>query len=247
MTVSDIDHTESQQTGFSDEAGVGPEASDALGGEEWGVAMEMDPLTAEAPQKKRHTGALVLIVVVGLAMGSLFSMHTLTKVTAASGRNTDIERTIDGFLKSRTGGPRVDPNSGGTLLDQHKEVVDVLTRSYTEHQITQLHKNPFDTLSSAVVIESGGGDLAKAHRRDQMERAAGMLRLKSVIMGSRPLANINGRIVRLKQMIPVELSKAEGTIKLRVEKITSDSVTVVAEDPEIDLRVEKVIHLKRKR
>jgi hypothetical protein len=36
-----------------------------------------------------------------------------------------------------------------------------------------------------------------------------------------------------------------GTIKFRVSSISADSVTVVAENPNIELRVETVIKLKR--
>ncbi len=72
-----------------------------------------------------------------------------------------------------------------------------------------------------------------------------MLRLKSVIGGRRPLANINGRIVRLNQIVPIQLSKAEGSVKFRVTAITANSVTVLAEDADIEDPFERTIHLKR--
>jgi hypothetical protein len=56
---------------------------------------------------------------------------------------------------------------------------------------------------------------------------------------------MNGRIVRLNQVIPVDGGRSVGILKFRVVSISPESVTVVAEDPQLDLRVEKVIHLKR--
>jgi hypothetical protein len=204
----------------------------------------------DAP-KKKHTGVVVLIVVVGLAIGSLFSMHTLTKVTAASGRNSETEQTIEKFLKGMSGGgPAANPGDSGSddLVQGHQEVVDVLKDDYTRHQVKELARNPFDLMSSGPVtgdLSGADGDYARAKRRDDIEKAAEKFQLKSVIMGSRPLANINGRIVRLNQVIPVEGSRSVGTIKFRVASISPDSVTVVAEDPQLELRVEKVLQLKR--
>jgi hypothetical protein len=178
-------------------------------------------------------------------------MHTLTKVTAASGRNSETERTIETFLKSvgSGGGTPANPDGNSDALVQgHREVVGVLRDDFTQHQIKELARDPFDVMSGALVVgdlSGADGDYARAKRRDDIERAAGSFQLKSVIMGSRPLANMNGRIVRLNQVIPVEGPRAVGTIKFRVASISPDSVTVVAEDRQLDLRVEKVVKLNR--
>ena len=93
-------------------------------------------------------------------------------------------------------------------------------------------------------VDAGGtGDLAPRRSHE----AAQKLNLKSVIMGRRPLANVNGRIVRLNQIIPIKISRSAGAVEFRVESISSDSITVVAEDPKFDLRVEKVVRLNRDR
>ena len=245
-----MEHTGLEQTEFSPDAGGEPGALGDLGQDGYADAPPVDPLAGEGAPKKKHTGVVVLIVVVGLAIGSLFSMHTLTKVTAASGRDSETDQTVEKFLKAMGGGdPAANPgDSSDDLVKGHREVVDVLKDDYTKHQVKELARNPFDLMSSGPVtgaLSGGDGDYARAKRRDDIEKAAEKFQLKSVIMGSRPLANINGRIVRLNQVIPVEGPRSVGTIRFRVAAISPDSVTVVAEDPQIDLRVEKVLKLKR--
>jgi hypothetical protein len=239
-----------EQSGFPSETGSEPGALEGLGEEGYMPEGVQDPLAGGGPQKKKKTGVVVLIVVVGLAIGSLFSMHTLTKVTAASGRNSETERTIDKFLKSTSGGnPQGD--AGETteeLVQGHKEVVGVLRDDFTKHQIKQLARDPFDVMSGPTVVgdlSGADGDYAKAKRRDDIDRAIASFELKSVIMGSRPLANMNGRIVRLNQVIPYDGGRSVGVIKFRVVSISPESVTVVVEDRQLDLRVEKVIKLQR--
>ncbi len=240
-----------EQSGFPTETGSEPGALEGLGEEGYMPEAASDPLAGGAAQKKKRTGVVVLIVVVGLAIGSLFSMHTLTKVTAASGRDSETERTIEAFLNpgGASDGTQADPGeSSDSLVQGHKEVVGVLRDDFTQHQIKQLARDPFDVMSGALVVENlsgADGDYARAKRRDDIDRAAESFQLKSVIMGSRPLANINGRIVRLHQVIPVEGGRSVGVIKFRVVSISPESVTMVAEDRQLDLRVEKVIKLKR--
>ncbi len=252
--MSQFENTPAEQTGYGADMGGQPQGAGggapdgggggdyslgALGGE-LGDDYAIDPLAAADGPKKKHTGAMVLILTVGLAIGSLFSMHTLTKVTAASGKNTEIERTIEQFLKNMGTESPDNPDGAGDLVDGHNEVVKALTDNYVEHQVKQLDRNPFSLFGGATSQGPGPGA-----RIDQVERAFRMLRLKSVIGGRRPLANINGRIVRLNQIVPIELSKAEGTVKFRVTAITAKSVTVVAEDADIENTFERTLQLKR--
>jgi hypothetical protein len=244
-----MEHTGLEQPGFNPDAGAEPGSLESLAQEGYTPEAAHDPLADGGSPKKKHTGVIVLIVVVGLAIGSLFSMHTLTKVTASAGRDADTERTVETFLKSMGGVGATSAPGGNSedLVTGHREVVGVLKDDYSQHQVKELARNPFDIMSGPVVgdISGANGDYAKAKLRDDLEQAAESFQLKSVIMGSRPLANINGRIVRLNQVIPVEGPRSVGTLKFRVDSIRPDSVTVVAEDPRLDLRVEKVIKLNR--
>jgi hypothetical protein len=177
-------------------------------------------------------------------------MHTLTKVTASQGRNAETERTIDSFLNTLSGAarPSNDGESSDELVEGHNEVVGILSDDYTSRQVSELARNPFD-VSSQPVVDNGSGEVddseyAKAMRRDMMERAAEEFELKSIIMGTRPLANLNGRIVRVNQVVPVA-ARGGGVVKFRVASIQPESVTLVAEDPVLEIRVERVLELKR--
>ncbi len=198
-----------------------------------------DPLLSDGPERKKGKGALVLIVVVGLAAGSLFSMHTLTKVTAAGDRNLESERTVDRFL---SGGAKNGKSGEGSeeLVNGHQEIVEVLTNNYIEHQV-ELDRNPFS--------QSGGGSEGKGSGPGlyTVERAFQKLNLKSVMGGSRPLANVNGRIVRVNQVISVAVSKIDGDVKFRVVQITRDSIKVEAIGVELAEPFVRVIALKRNR
>ncbi len=76
-----------------------------------------------------------------------------------------------------------------------------------------------------------------------MEAAGRKLKLKSVMMGRKPLAILNFGVVSVNGVVIV---RPEG-IEFRIVSITGDSVTLVAEDPKSDLRVEQKLFLDRNR
>jgi hypothetical protein len=79
----------------------------------------------------------------------------------------------------------------------------------------------------------------KAEREMAIEQAAGQLRVKSILMGSEPLANINNRIVRVGDSLP---TPTDG-ISFEVTEITASSVTVVARAPEYGLVIERTLRM----
>ena len=251
--MNDMDQSAAEKAGFTGEGftGEGLTSGPAQGGagdlggadgdldDDFGLGQ--DPLMGEASEKKSVKGMLIIVLVVGLAAGSLFSMHTLTKVTAASGRNKEIDATVDKFLKTMAGLKNPDGTGGGQdLVSSHDEIIAVITNNYIENQV-QLDRDPF-------AFSGGSGDAGGPTKsRAAVERAFGKLDLKSVIGGSRPLANINGKIVRVNQVMPVRLSKMEGEIKFRVTAITRDAVTVQAVGVELDEPFIKKLVIKRRR
>ncbi len=230
--MSETDPKAAENAGFTGMGFTGDESAPGDGDLDLG---DDSLLLGDEPAVKKGKGALVLIVVVGLAAGSLFSMHTLTKVTAARGRDLDTERTVERFLSSTAKDPET-----GELIDGHQAIVEVLTNNYSEHQV-KIERNPFELPGAGPKGEPRSAGL------NSVERAFGKLSLKSVMGGSRPLANLNGRIVRVNQVISVPLSKHEGDVKFRVTKITRDSITVEAVGVDLEKPFVKVVTLNRKR
>ncbi len=248
--MSDNDLNNSDQMGYAGDSGGDP--GESVPGELGGFNADpgVDVLAKEGSTKKRRTGALVLILVVGLSLGGLFAMHTLAKVSAAGGGDTDTEETIEKFLRTVSGDASSNPgSSGGDLVKKHRTVLDVLHDDYTSQQVAlfDVQRNPFVLLQPGVTPDTPGNatglERKRAERKADIENAAGQLRLKSIIMGSNPLANVNGRFVRLDEMIAVQ---NEG-IAFRVVEISSDTITLVAEDTDLDLSVETVLYLKQDR
>ncbi len=215
---------------------------------------DLDLLDGSA--KKRRTGPLVLIAVVVLAVGGLFCMHTLSKITASARGDTAIEKTIDLFLSSVTRSQADGSSqSAGELVKSHRAVVDVLSDDYTVLQIplASVQFNPFviqrnaqpghQALPDPGDDESRRLERSRAKRREEIESACHSLRLKSVIMGGMPLANLSGLIVRLGEVVPIE---TEG-IEFRVTSITHDSITLTANEPSLKLKVDVVLELDRGR
>jgi len=231
--VSEIDPKAAENAGFTGMGFTGDESAQPDDG--YGDPDDDSLLLGEEPSRKKGKGALVLILVIGLAGGSLFSMHTLTKVTAAGGRNREIEKTVERFLSSGAKDPET-----GELIAGHEEIVEVLTNNYVEHQV-EIGRDPFEL--------PGGGPKGAGPGAgwNAVERAFQKLSLKSVMGGSRPLANINGRIVRVNQVIPVSLSKREGDVKFRVTQITRESITVEAVGVDLAKPFIRVVTLKRNR
>ncbi|MEE8148566.1 MAG: hypothetical protein V3T24_13240 [Longimicrobiales bacterium] len=242
--MTDIERQPSEQAGFSPEAGGSP-GQDAVA-ESWGVGETeegMDLLAVDGGEKKRRSGALVLVLVVGLAIGSLFSMHTLSKVTGDTVRSGEIEKTVEDFLTALTGNRGSDPqNPGRDPIDTQRAALDVLSHDYSDLQI-EVNRNPF-SISTDVVSMSGDPSRRREQRRAAMKKAAGELRVQSLLMGARPAAIINGKLVRVGGVIPVPASG--GAIAFRVTSIAESGIKIVAEEPELDLRFETTLMLRRR-
>ena len=206
--------------------------------------------------KKRRTGPLILIAVVLLAVGGLFCMHALSKITGAFEGNSEIEATITKFLNSVTGTEL--GNSAGSARDlvaSHRAVVDILSDDYTDLQIplSDVQFNPFVLDRGAQPISQPEVDLGddddrrlerkRAKRRETILSAAGSLRLKSVIMGRTPLANISGSIVRIGEVVSVDHEEVD----FHVTAIMNDSVTITANEPQLTLKVDVVLKLDQGR
>jgi hypothetical protein len=223
------------------DAGMTPEggSGDPISVGEFGGDGGIDAFTSDAPKIK--FGSLLIVIVVLIAGGAVFGMRTLSKITAATRGSSDVERTVEHFLQSGVAGGS---QSDNPLNLSDDSVLGVLSGDYAERQIPlqDVQKNPFapdGTLPGGNAHVDPGVGSGSWNRI--VQSAAAKLQLKSIMGGTNPLANINGRIVSLRGSITV------GGVTFRVTKITKDAVMLVAKDPQSDAEVETTVFLKRDR
>jgi hypothetical protein len=215
-------------------------------GEETGA---LDPLAGAGSGRRFHNGSLIIVLVIATAIIALWGLRKLTHVNAAIGGNSDMELTIEKFLSAFKGEmSKTSGQSGPGPSDSG--AMDVI--NYTQRQVplTDVQRNPFilygenivSTNAPEIGMDANGAKARqRSERQESFQKAASSLHLKSVIMGSDPLANVSGKIVHVGD----EITSDANNVVFRVTKITADAVTVVGEDPALDLTVEVVLTIKR--
>lgn len=202
------------------------------GGGGYGEDAVLDLIAAEGLDKKKRSGALVIVGVVVLAAASLFSMHTLTKAHGKDESDPKATKTVDDWL----------------LNDQKQQeadmerVIDGLTHDYTKNQIAtaELKADPFEgdeEVGGAAVEPKGDGC------EDEIRAAAKELKLNSVLLGATPTAIINGKLARLNREVTITVRNRK--VAFLVTAITADSATVVAGCEGSEAKVETTIFIKR--
>ncbi len=228
-----ISSSSTPDAGMTPEGGEGDSISVGQFGGDGGI----DAFASDAPKIK--FGSLLIVVVVLVAAGAVFGMRTLSKITAATGGSSDVEQTVEHFLKSGVARGSQSDNPIG-LGDN--SVLGVLDGDYAERQIPiqDVQKNPFAPdgalTGGRVVVYPGAGSWNRT-----VQSAAAQLELKTIMRGRHPLANINGQIVSLRGSIMV------GGVTFKVIKITTSSVKLAAKDPKSDAEVETTVMLDRDR
>jgi hypothetical protein len=210
----------------------------------------LDPLANAGEKKKLNTGYLLLVVVVLIAGAGLWFMRAVSHVSASTSGG-DAELTISKFLQSLQGS-KPEKQASGTVVRTDANVVSVLSETYTNKQVplSDVQRNPFildGEGDDMPVQDAGPGEdpkpKAMAAMKAKFEKAGNTFELKSVIMSSSPLANVSGKIVRVGD----ELVAGDDELPFRVSEITADSITLVGEEPALNLSVPVVIKLKRDR
>lgn len=193
----------------------------------------------------RHMGsALLLTVVVAIAIAGLFSMRTLTRASAAiEPPPSDVEQSIESFLAMIQG-------SQAKKTEEDDGALDVLAASYTQRQValSDVQRNPF------IIVETSESPRTDTRQEDvdpleekrrilksHIDQAAERLMLRSVLMGSDPLANINNQVVRVGDTITV----GHDDVMFLVRRITSESVTLVAGDRQLGVKVTVTVNIRR--
>lgn len=206
-------------------------------------------------QRKINSSAILLVVVVAVAIGGLFSMRTLTRATAADHEPSEIEQTIEMFLKVVSGdAPGSSSGIGSSLFEdfsQDQTLLNILDDSYTARQVslTNVQRNPFIIFeesrrkddSKPADPEVDPREALRAEKKTLFRQAGERIEVRSILMGSSPLANIDNRIVGVGDTVRVEPEE----VSFRVERIDADSVSLVAEDRNLDVRVPVTVIMQR--
>jgi hypothetical protein len=190
----------------------------------------------------------VVAVTVVAAVG-LYSMRTLTSVSADSIVGSEVEKTIESYLKGDAPG---EPALDASLITEQHDLLASLHNDYTEIQVPldNIQRDPFIIFETRRPDPLAGDDdvPAPSNNRFEQERqqrraaivtAGERLRLKSVILGSAPLANVGGRIVRLGDTIEIE----DDGIAFTVIEITRTAIALEARDDDYNLIVAVSINL----
>ncbi len=90
-------------------------------------------------------------------------------------------------------------------------------------------------------------DPVAVKRRREINYTAAKLRVISVMGGRHPLANVSGRIYRVGDVIEASPRGDDVPVRFQVVSISKDSLTLLVEEPEHDLRVETTLTLGSRR
>lgn len=217
-----------------------------------------DPLAGTESKRRINASVLIIVGVMVVAAGGLFAMKKVARVAAAgifANNSSEVERIIEEFLPTLRARA-----SGGTdtssVMDS--SILTVLNETYTEHQVPlrDVQKNPFimyapPTDSVEDPIDVGPDPEAERLKRWQAEKdelemafqAAGRtFRLKSVMGGTRPMAILNDKIVRVGETIQSE----NEDLVFRVTAISASSVEMIGEAPEYELEVTVTVFLQNR-
>ncbi len=223
------------------------DSADSAGGEDKHMILGSDEFSdtgdvitfEEKPRLKIKSGTMLIVIVALIAAAGLFSMRTLTRASAATSAPKEIEKSIDEFLNvviNKTSDEGADEG-----------VLGVLSESYASRQVPldDVQRNPFiifEPLSVQSVPVVSGDPTAhlRQTRMAEFEKAAEDLHLGMILMGSEPLANINKRVVRVGELIPVSPE-----VEFEVVRIESDRVDFVARDPALDVEFEWTVTLRK--
>lgn len=247
MTNESIDTNElsHDESGAIEQAGQLPLGSGGFGEADGPASFEDD-----TPNSRINSGAVIIAIVILTASASVIGMRAVSKSAGAeiAKGNTEVESQIESFLDTLT---TSEQNTSATKVSE-ASVMKVLSTPYSEHQIPleDVKKNPFITNPDDVSTDpdennSKNSQTAWEQQRTDMiaqyQAAADRIVVSSIMGGSSPLANINGKYVRIGDTLSVEPDSMLFTIK----SISGGIVTLYAEVKEFDFKSTYTISMKR--
>lgn len=201
--------------------GADPGALPGIGADEQDII-----LAAEGIDKKRRSGPLILIGVVVLAAGSLFSMRTLTRVQGRTEAATN--PVVEKYLKTATDG------SDGVAKEILAQLTDVKPQERVFVRDLFVIPPEVDKAGTVVTVR---GESTEAQWQTSCRKGADKLKVTSVMRDL--LANINKTIVQLNGTI------ISDGIEYRVIEITNEGITVETKHLEQGWRYEQLVAVKR--
>lgn len=210
-----------------------------------------DLLAGAGGRKKPNAGALLLVGVIVVGICGLIVMKKLASAGAAIPIDHELDERIKAVLNPSKGGTVTSPEE----LARKERLLSVLNESYHERQVPLVNvaRNPFVVFEDTVIIaqpidiEDPADVQSRRWQRERDEKrqflvAAGKtLQLKSVMMGSKALANISGKIVREGDTILA----SRDNVPFTVGEITASSAVLTSVDETYDLEVEITLVIDR--
>lgn len=208
----------------------------------------LDALSGASAGRKINSGVLVVLLVVGVAIISLFAMRSLSRASAGGLTMSEIEQMVDDFVKERGTTRGSVSGDAGTL--------QMLDHDYSDRQVplSEVQKNPFildETQGATADANTGDPDdsdaMVREYQRQREARqqaisaAANTLQLQAILMGSTPVANLGGTYVRVGESLELE----EQRIEFFVTDITHNTVSLIGKDPRFDAEVELTLYLRK--
>jgi hypothetical protein len=238
--------SKSSKPGFSDDLSI-HDGDKSMPMGELGDEQILDPLANVRERSKFNGGSIVLIAVIVLALAGLWFMRAISRVSASTGGNNEVEVMIEKFFqRQKAAAPKGD---GATIGSTDPNVITLLSSTYTERQVPldQVKSNPFILPGEGVIKDPTTGNVDKDFekrlqtRKSELVRAQAKLELKTVMLGSEPLASISGKIVRKGDEITIDPEN----VTFRVTGIGQDSVDLLAEDAEFEITHAITLTIKR--
>ena len=215
-----------------------------------GESADAPDITGSSGGRKLSSGSILLVIVIVVAIAGLFSMRTIGKVTSAATGSSQIEDSINEFIKKFN--PGEEDGKSPKIVGNNRVDMTRLGQDYTEQQVAlaDVQKNPFilpnDVGGTTPTIHPGATkeEVRRAELAAEFQTVGNRLRLKSIILGADPLANVSGRIVRLNETILIEPEKVE----FLVTAIENETITLKGTGEEVKqlgLDVEITLQINR--
>ncbi|MBI1369399.1 MAG: hypothetical protein GC162_12190 [Planctomycetes bacterium] len=213
-----------------------------IGGEAGFGAALGDPAAASKSSSKLN-GALLLVVVLCVAGGTLWTMRVTGGVEKLDQSMVATEKKIDqalAKLQADKKGSAASPGNLDALFGDTDKVIASFSNDPTKRQVDvdHLQKNPFEMFVSANKSSTDQNvaaiDKVKAQRLKEIKAEFDKLQLQSLLNGAQPLAVISGKV----------LKEGESVGSFTVSKITPTGVTLSAEGNTYTLAMKKPLDLK---